>query len=264
MEYYKLTINNRQFSASVNKLDEHWIEILVGGAKIKCVTIHVYIDDNTASLASIHHDDLCVLDGTLPTKVGTHDLLTAALQLCIYLYPAIPCISLQDESTIKCGDGQHLPLPEVYMMLYGETWYQKMFNAQPKHDKKTMHHIQQRLLSKPDVSFEVLWSRYFSKGYPNNKRKTIHDLYISSTSWCEFFRSIRHNNCEHWQAWIYKFFKETFHMSIRGTTWIIKPPNDTSIVIEKSLPPKVTLKPRYTGIRLFGGGGAIMRWEDLD
>jgi len=149
------------------------------------------------------------------------------------------------------------------MMLYAQTWYQKMFHAMPKNDKKTIRAIQTRITKKPDISFDLLWNRYLSKGYPKNQVDIIHHKFLSAVSWCEFFQEIRSENCQQWQPWINDFFKETFHISLRGTVWIIKPQTSSSLSIEETSSPKLKAKPKYVGLRYFSGGGVIMDWDNL-
>lgn len=236
-------------------IDGNTTEILVGGAAMKCVSIHVYDDEEYVSLSELLYDSMCSLDDELPQHSGTIDLLNASLLFCKTLFPTKKSIRFTDESVIKCGDGKILPLPEVSLMLYGKTWYQRYFGITLLHDRVRFQAIQRTLAGKPQLPWDVLWANYLSSGFPSSEKNLIREMYQGAQTWHDFFFAIRRDRCRHWHEWALKLFallSKDFH--VRGTTWKMSfPDHDASFMHTPTEKLAKTLQPNYSRPRLFGG-----------
>lgn len=257
MQYFQITINNTFFNASLSENDDNWYEILVGGSRVKCVIIHVYPKDKYCSLISMYHDKECNLSNDLPNKIGTRDMIFAGIHLSKFAFPSLEYMSLQDESTIKCGGNIQLPLGDVQMLLYGQTWYQRHCGADPV-DKTSVERVQKILKHKPHIPWDRLWDNYLSHGFKSNVKKNIQNKYESSQTWHEFFQSIQDDNCNTWSKWIGFFMKMITrgYNPINGSMWTIdmkKLQKNTVTIKQIDKPPKQLSRPTYTGRRLFGG-----------
>lgn len=189
MSYYKITYNGKSFVASYERQGNHFFRVRLEG----CITIHIYSDKNCCYLIhAIHHKE-CSLDN----ETYIRDMIFATLQLCKHLHPTLKYMILQDDSFIQCQNGKQLPLPDVYMLLYGQTWYQKHFGATPEDKKAEIALVSEYLKGKPSVQWKEIWDEYLSRGFKHEDEVRLHDVYNTSQSWHVFFNRIRHgkNGC---------------------------------------------------------------------
>lgn len=259
MRYYQVTYGNFDFIASHIKHDNNWHEILLGGARRKCIIVHIYPKDEFCTLIDAFHDKECNLTEDLPKKSGTIEMISAGIALCKKLYPKLKYMSLQDESVIKCGNGKNLPLSDVYMLLYGQTWYQNYFNATPVQILPQISRLSKMLRKKPHIEWDTLWNNYLRLGYPNSDKNIIKHKYHSVQSWHEFFQSIRENNCVYWYEWLSLLTKTLAQgTTITGSIWNINidESNDNTInCIIKQIEKPTTKLTKQTHVQrlLFGG-----------
>lgn len=54
--------------------------------------------------------------------------------------------------------GKNLLLGDMYMLLYGQTWYQKYLNAIPVQISNQVIHLSRTLSKKPKMDWHKLWS----------------------------------------------------------------------------------------------------------
>lgn len=254
-QYFCLTFHGNKFYAQVQDIYDNTTEISVGGSTPRCVTIHVFHDEKYVYLLELLYDSFCNLDNNLVKKQGTIAMIHAAFALCKHLFPDKTSIHFTDESVIKCQNDNSLPLPEVYLMLYGKTWYQTHFDAKinKKYERK-LQNLQNVLQAKPTMKWDLLWSRFLSMTFPTNVKDTIHQNFIHASSWHEFFLSIKDNRCKYWRDWVIPFFNTLFKgKRIRGTEWHMPFPNTSDVVIAPCRKMKTTIRPTYNGVRFFGG-----------
>lgn len=252
--YYTITYHGNKFYAQVYSIDDNTTEIIVGGNLTKCVTIHVYDDEKYVYLLEVLYDSFCNLDNNLIKKEGTIIMLHASFALCKYLFPDKTSIHFTDESAIKCIRNNSLPLPEVYMMLYGKTWYQTNFDVTiDKKNEIKLGEIQSVLQKKPGMKWDILWSKFLSITFPHDEKDKIHQHYMKALTWNSFFQSIKNDRCQYWQHWVIPLFNvlsKGFHL--RGTEWHMKFPHYHEVMI---IPTKNVkqIKPKNTRLQLFGG-----------
>lgn len=256
MQFYKVVFNHYTFIASHVEHDDNWFEVFLGGPSKKCVMIHIYPEDHYCTLTDVHHDKQCNMYADLPNKSGTRDMIFAGMHLCKLLYPSLTHMSLQDESAIRCGGGVTLPLGDVYMLLYGKTWYQTYCDAQPMNNRDNIVRLANTLSQKPTYEWKTLWKDYLSLGFVASLEPIIRQQYEFAESWHAFFQSIRDENCKTWPHWVSLFMKVVSRgFSIQGTMWKI---DMKKLKIESALqkieePPKPPARPLPARRMYFGG-----------
>lgn len=257
MQFYKVTYNQRSFVASYVQIEDTIFRVRFGGIKQRdCLTIHIYPNEKYCCLVDAFHHKDCSIDNELPKKDGTVDMILAAVQLCKHLHPSLQYMTLQDESVIKCKNGKQLPLPDVYMLLYGQTWYQKHLGATPEDKKTEIALVSEYLKGKPNLIWKEIWDDYLSRGFKHEDELRLYDIYNTSDSWHMFFNRIRDDNCSTWQEWVWLLMKRfTRVYTITGTIWRISLKGVKVIASfdEIEEPPKHIMRPTYRGRRLFGG-----------
>lgn len=258
--YYKLHYKNNVFYAQVDDDEsDGTITLRVGGSKIFCVTVHIFTKEKYAYLQDLFHDALCTLEGALEKSIGTIHLVEAAVAFCKMKYPYITHIELTDQSIIRCNErGKVLPLPEVYMLLYGYTWYENKFNAHvhglDSRMTKKLTKLRNLLASKPHMSFNKLWSSYLSLNFSKDSKDHIAEKYSFANTWHDFFKSIRENNCVYWFDWVRNLFLELSKgLSLTGLSWSFDIPLHAKLIIEETSKIKPVVATQTRRLRLFGG-----------
>ena len=103
------------------------------------------------------------------------------------------------------------------------------------------------------MEWTTLWDRFLSLNFPPQMTKHVKEKYVSASSWHTFFQSIKDDRCKYWTDWVIPLFHvlaKGFH--IRGTSWRMSFQPVAEVDIEETSKLK-SLKPNYTGVRLFGG-----------
>jgi hypothetical protein len=255
-EAYIITYQGRKFYAQVQEIDDNTTEIVVGGRSKRCVSIHVYADESYVYLSELLYDSLCSMTEDLEKKSGTVSLLHASLLLCKYLYPNKREVRFTDESVIKCGGDNVLPLPEVYMLLYGKTWYETYFDVKLEHKNQQvkLNQVRQLLSSRPTLTWDVFWTKFLSVDYHKRDEEILKEKYTMSSTWHEFFEHIKNDRCKKWLNWVLAFCDYMFKgFRLRGTSWKMSFPEDEVIISPTKKLRSMYQKPSYTGMRLFGG-----------
>jgi len=144
----------------------------------------------------------------------------------------------------------------VYMLLYGQTWYQKYFNATAVQISDQIVHLSRTLRKKPKMNWHTLWSEYLQLGFPDDTADRVKQKYDAAQSWHEFFESIKSNNCITWYEWVSLLTKTLARgTTITGSIWHISLEKyNATCTITKIEKLQVTLtRPTYVQRRLFGG-----------
>lgn len=94
-----------------------------------CMTLT--IDGSEAVLQDLVYYSTCSSPKQLEKGAGTVQMVKSALVAVMQTYPDVFKIMLQDESVLPDARRGNIPLPEYYMLVHGQTWYQKHFGAIP-------------------------------------------------------------------------------------------------------------------------------------
>ena len=119
--------------------------ISLGGQKKGCIVIEVdeketgyHANSEIAHINSIQYDKRCNNSG---------DMIRVAMQVTCYLCPWVTSFSLRDASARLCmPDGPEVNLSDLYICLYGKTWYEHHFDARIQSDE--YHELYRQLLRK--------------------------------------------------------------------------------------------------------------------
>ena len=148
-----------------------------------CIELTYDIEDDYIKLDSLMYDIRCSHKEELKKGDGTREMIKSIMKLCIQMFPDVKRIVFNDVSSIMCNN-KNLFLCYYYLLLHGETWYEKYFNAKPLKQKlsRKLKLFKEFLKDKPKND---VFTFYRSGNY-----ETWHDYF--KTKPCEFF--IDHKN----------------------------------------------------------------------
>jgi hypothetical protein len=155
------------FYASIKCFRTH--DMIHVGAKMRCVTVRYDHHENQFTLLATGYDEQCTLDGRMNRGSGTIKMIKAVFTFLCQQYPhAKKEILFDDQSTIECMGQKRLSLPQYYLSLHGETWYEAKFGAYPSNKTFRTKYIRDKerlrryLRMHPKQSFEEVM-KYASK-----------------------------------------------------------------------------------------------------
>lgn len=128
--YYEICSRSHSYKAIVLE-GEGMTRIHFGGTK-KCVFIDVYDDHDVGHLDAVGHSPRCNMNGNLPRRDGTIDMVKSAILFMFKKFSTQESISLKDASNIICNNDKRVSLLHFYIAIYGKSWYQKYFEFKPE------------------------------------------------------------------------------------------------------------------------------------
>jgi hypothetical protein len=219
---FKATVNSSELG--VNK----YHSIIIGGIYEDCINMSVKIGQGV-EVASIPHLESfpdCNFENF--TKKGdTVDMIRAAIQFVVHLFPGIKYINFDDASNIDCGVTKNrkyekpFSLAYLYLSQYGKTWYEYHFNATLSN--KLLYNIYReetkRLFDPLAVDLTMLYE------FANSEQKELLAPYItdaSGKSWIEFFNSIPGSKrCTIFFNWLGQLINKIIDGTFNPQRWII-------------------------------------------
>ena len=161
--FYSIECNNYIFELSVTKYDESY-SFQFGEVKSNdgpCVELTYDVNNpKILVLESLKHHAKCAVNKNLERSSGTIIMIKCIFKLIVTEFPSIKRISLKDVADFNC-DGKRITLSYHYLCLYGQTWYEKHFQAiaKSKHYRHTLDEFR-KYLKKRHGKFEN-WHAYF-------------------------------------------------------------------------------------------------------
>ena len=167
IQYYTLaqTETNDEFIASVKHKPTGY-EILVGGKEMHgCIIITIqkveWFNPNSLTEATInvkYHED-CNITHDLLRGVGTITLMRTAISFA-FMHFKIDKFKLKDMSRFTCFGIYEISLPALYILKYGQSWYQKHLGARIYHARlqSNLDEYKRFVATKPD--WDYLYSSY--------------------------------------------------------------------------------------------------------
>ena len=141
---YYISITNDENNSSSKS-----IKFGSSSKKRSCVEIIVYDDSEIASLNNVSNNDIkCTINNE--SNINNDDyqdvilLIKIALHFTIEKFTYIKHFILTDNSTIKCSNKTKISLSDLTFIKYGQTWYERNFNAIP--DESNLHIIHNQKL----------------------------------------------------------------------------------------------------------------------
>ena len=203
---------------SENKFEYH---ILVGGLKIKCVSIIINKKNNNALLELYQHHIKCSLE----KGEEVIDLLKNTLYFISQKFPTIKYIEFIDNSFIQCKNKKKISLPDLSFAKYNKTWYEKNFNAIPsKSSKDNIKMLKRQIIKNLSKKIKLSTHEFQDEFYSNElfqKKKIleiIKDAYIKDNTLKEYLDKLKEYDCVFYE----KIFNKKIGTLLQGTEWIIK------------------------------------------
>jgi hypothetical protein len=177
----------------------------------------------------IEYNKACNKDSTLQSGQGTRDMIYLAMNVVQTLCPWVTSFSLRDASARMCqSNGPEINLSDMYIALYGKTWYENHFKA--KIQNYDTYELYRKLLKKLKSKTFKIASPYerFSRAFNLNFTEDIIIIYNKSLTFKEFFEKLnntipKEDLCLLLQSWITKFIRDLIlerHFLIENQ-WII-------------------------------------------
>jgi hypothetical protein len=193
-----------------NYLQRHLIKF---GGKKACVHIAIYGKEKIANIDGIGHGRRCALNKSLETGKGTEHMLKTALRFVCALYPKTKKFSLKDTSYVKCNDGYTLSLGLLYIAKYGQTWYQKKYDAKFEGNNDiegAINEINKVLTSRNMKQFKAFYKTYLRMTDLEEKYlKECTNIYENSNTLREFIIEICNRyDCSYTRQWLPKLLTD--------------------------------------------------------
>lgn len=150
--YYTINTDNYIFDMSVVKYGNNYT-IKYGDATNRegpCVELSYNRRDNYIELLSLAYYSRCSKNKQLEPGKGTREMIMSILKICIEAFPDVKRVVLKDVADFHC-QGKRVLLSYYSLLLYGQTWYERHFNARPTHkeDIGTLDRFRSLLKTKP-------------------------------------------------------------------------------------------------------------------
>lgn len=222
-EYYILTNGRATHYAQVHHPYATLDKVYVGGKK-RCACFSVYVDEDDDSeepnLDAVGYDADCNVAGDMLRGSGTKQMMLVAFAFLRWRYPrASHKIVLRDKSKIACRRGD-MYLSSFYVLHYGQTWYQRHFDAYPYQEslraplRTAIEDLSRYKRTKPDA--EDVFGRVKGEG----RRRALLEVYREERSLGSFLRTIKDRDCDIYAQWGERLIDQRLPFLV-GMEWCI-------------------------------------------
>lgn len=185
----------------------------------------------TANLMNIERLKECIMndisDEYFEKYSSNIELLNEFLKYIKKNYPYVKEIKLNDKSYIPCDKDDNLDLLTYYIALYGKTWYEDKYKAYSKDDYSLYKTQVKKYISKgfkSSLSWDLFYAKYillgnnFTKNIINNNIDICRNIYETSSTFPDFFKSINKKvekkyKCYFFKSWLEQFIKDNIKVS---------------------------------------------------
>lgn len=115
------------------------LQFIIWNPDRPCLTIYIHKDLKTAILNDVEYSPKCSIDGIMIRGEGTREMLEFAFELA-KKYGA-ERMELNDQSSIRCVNGEKVKLGAFYFIRYGMTWYEKHFGFKPTQEYREEYEL---------------------------------------------------------------------------------------------------------------------------
>lgn len=195
---------------------------------------------NTAHLANVKSLEECVEDAVSNDYYAEHSIGKELLDYIIQLLKRVSHIkhlTLSDQSQIPCNRKDpfdQLDLLLYSVAMYGETWYERFYNAYMKkpsdyerYKREVAHYISPEF--KRTYDFETFYQYIMNMKNPFTTKiidpqyETVKAYYDSSDTFPKFFKKLntiipRKDKCRFYNTWLTTFISTNVHIS---RDWVI-------------------------------------------
>ena len=186
---YKITTTNYVFEMQVMEYGGIY-EIKYGDPENRegpCIDINydTRTDDTILKLESISYYERCAKNKSLERGDGTREMLKSVLKICVDKFPNVKKIYFRDVSAFPCAN-KYTYLSYYSLLIYGQTWYERYFQAKPinKMDRQSLNEFRELLAHKPESGIFTFYKH-------NTDHKTWNEYFASKKEDCEFFINIQ-------------------------------------------------------------------------
>jgi hypothetical protein len=180
-EYYKISVGRFMFQVVATRKGERYTYEALDADGIACINIVINLSDPESELllSGLSFRESCTIGYPMTRGEGTVAMIKALLIFVMHKHPTIDRVTLTDDSKFDCvlPDGSRVPihLGIHNLLLYGKTWYQRIFGATPIDDstKRNTNIILQKLNSPLPDNFNVFWN-IRTGNYFDAKHEWIH------------------------------------------------------------------------------------------
>jgi hypothetical protein len=148
--------------------------------------------ESSGYITRINHDSVCSLVDTLPNGTGTREMVLSVLSLCSLIF-GVTTFSLEDQSVFTCPHNkEEVDLMYHSLLVYGQTWYERKFDAVPRSLRHVLQNMKDTLSKKVDQekADAITGELYgFSPEKTAFYRARIQDA-VGNMTWNELFRGI--------------------------------------------------------------------------
>ena len=221
------------YTHEYNPYDKTQIEysvLNIGGDFDKCVNITIHPESSKKNKELILSwteviDKSCTTDGHIIKGEATTEMLQLACTIAREIAPYAEYITLEDMSYFYCNTpngNRKVSLPPYYIAFHDKTWYEDRFKAVMRNEAnyKTYREAIANMY-KADHMPDVF-------NFGNDRiRELLYPLYHASTTWKEFFLSIKKeydkNTCVMMYPWLNSAMNHIFegNQIFVGQEWII-------------------------------------------
>lgn len=201
-QYYKIKFGSYSFLASIERESTATVQIRIGGVQRKCIRISIH-ESGYANVIGFEHNSACCLKPLqLDKGKGSRALLGAAIMFLAEKYPHANALDLMDTSSFECKTLK-VNLAAHNMLLYGQTWYERVLGAQyllPKGSSQITVPIMRkagefRLTGKSFTDFyarlEVAVAHAKSKKWTQDNKARIEKVFTKAATLRDFASSIQ-------------------------------------------------------------------------
>jgi hypothetical protein len=222
------------------------ITIYIGSAKIYCVDITLYKDDNDicrprGDLNNIRWDGECFLYHPFEQGTDTIMIFKLAMTYIHRTYPTVTEVTFTDMSTRQCDNGASVSLSSMKLFTEGKTWYESHLHAHmdPGSEVKYKAMMAYTIEQKKAIS----WNEFVD--YTSNNSTILHinrikEIYQSSKTWQEFFLYVRSQLgmsafciCLSEDGWFDTFIQKRLDFNLMSIRYMIHPSSyDMKYILE--------------------------------
>jgi hypothetical protein len=166
-EYYRTIVNGISFQLYFQQLGNMKYYTIIDSKGNDCVRINIDGRDPEKELlmGGLSYRPSCALDSTLTRGDRTISMIKAALIFAMKMEPELQYVVFSDDSHFDCripGELTHIkiPLHTHNFLLYGQTWYQRMFGAVPADNGFRVEQMEPSIMSlhEPLSDTDSLWN----------------------------------------------------------------------------------------------------------
>jgi hypothetical protein len=240
------------------------ITIYIGSAKVYCVDITLYTDDDgicrpRGDLNNIRWDGECSINHPFEKGTDTLMILKLAMTYVHRTYPTVTELSFTDMSTRQCDNGGSVSLSAMKLFTEGKTWYESHLHAtlDPGSEVKYNNMMDYVKEQKKGMS----WNEFVDYTLNNKtllKIDQIKETYESSETWQEFFLYVRRQLgmsafcvCLSEDGWFDTLIQGRLGFNLMGIRYMIDP---------SSYDTEYTLGPMKGG-KAKGRSKGVQRWR---